>query len=122
MAFLDAQVRETSGYEIYDKPEIEEGEVAANGGVIEGDLAMVSSGGDECGHVKERVRWVCDGLTFAVEDGVGIAETELRIDHKYACPRAYSYTYDDKTSTYTCASTDYMIIFCLSHYTSTRFC
>ncbi|KAG2705951.1 hypothetical protein I3760_05G081700 [Carya illinoinensis] len=39
---------------------------------------------------------------------------------KYACPRAYSYAYDDKTSTYTCASADYMIIFCPSPYTSQK--
>ncbi|KAL5986021.1 hypothetical protein ACLOJK_028011 [Asimina triloba] len=29
-----------------------------------------------------------------------------------ACPRAYSYAYDDKTSTFTCASADYVITFC----------
>lgn len=31
---------------------------------------------------------------------------------KNTCPRSYSYAYDDKTSTYTCASGDYTIIFC----------
>lgn len=31
---------------------------------------------------------------------------------KYACPRSYSYAYDDKTSTYTCPNADYVIIFC----------
>ncbi|MBA0591803.1 hypothetical protein Gorai_008801 [Gossypium raimondii] len=31
---------------------------------------------------------------------------------KHACPRAYSYAYDDVTSTYTCAGADYVIIFC----------
>ncbi|GMN48702.1 hypothetical protein TIFTF001_017867 [Ficus carica] len=36
---------------------------------------------------------------------------------KHACPRAYSYAYDDKTSTYTCASADYTIIFCPLPYT-----
>lgn len=36
---------------------------------------------------------------------------------KHACPRAYSYAYDDKTSTYTCASADYVIIFCPPPYT-----
>lgn len=36
---------------------------------------------------------------------------------KHACPRAYSYAYDDKTSTFTCASADYMIIFCPPPYT-----
>lgn len=31
---------------------------------------------------------------------------------KSACPRAYSYAYDDGTSTFTCASADYTITFC----------
>lgn len=31
---------------------------------------------------------------------------------KSACPRAYSYAYDDGTSTFTCASADYFITFC----------
>ncbi|CAN1345410.1 Thaumatin-like protein 1 [Linum perenne] len=36
---------------------------------------------------------------------------------KHACPRSYSYAYDDKTSTYTCADTDYVIVFCPHPYT-----
>lgn len=39
---------------------------------------------------------------------------------KEACPRAYSYAYDDKTSTFTCASADYIIIFCPPPYTSNK--
>lgn len=31
---------------------------------------------------------------------------------KQACPSAYSYAYDDQTSTFTCQNTDYEIIFC----------
>jgi len=31
---------------------------------------------------------------------------------KSACPRAYSYTYDDGTSTFTCDSADSTITFC----------
>ncbi|GAA0162813.1 hypothetical protein LIER_39477 [Lithospermum erythrorhizon] len=31
---------------------------------------------------------------------------------KIACPSAYSYAYDDASSTCTCASTDYLITFC----------
>ncbi|KAL3525263.1 hypothetical protein ACH5RR_013635 [Cinchona calisaya] len=31
---------------------------------------------------------------------------------KNACPSAYSYAYDDRTSTFTCASADYIISFC----------
>ncbi|GFY89863.1 pathogenesis-related thaumatin superfamily protein [Actinidia rufa] len=36
---------------------------------------------------------------------------------KHACPRSYSYAYDDQTSTFTCASADYTIIFCPKPYT-----
>ncbi|KAI4376099.1 hypothetical protein MLD38_013892 [Melastoma candidum] len=39
---------------------------------------------------------------------------------KNACPRAYSYAYDDKTSTYTCAGASYWIIFCPLPYTSQK--
>lgn len=31
---------------------------------------------------------------------------------KRACPRAYSYAFDDGTSTFTCKAYDYAIIFC----------
>ncbi|KAL8091043.1 thaumatin-like protein 1 [Apium graveolens] len=37
---------------------------------------------------------------------------------KMACPRAYSYAYDDLTSTFTCAGADYTITFCPSIPTS----
>ncbi|KAI3665368.1 hypothetical protein L6452_43992 [Arctium lappa] len=33
---------------------------------------------------------------------------------KAACPRSYSYAYDDATSTFTCAGADYVITFCPS--------
>ncbi|WOL05913.1 thaumatin-like protein 1 [Canna indica] len=33
---------------------------------------------------------------------------------KNACPRSYSYAYDDTTSTFTCASANYLITFCPS--------
>ncbi|KAL4304602.1 hypothetical protein GQ457_10G024210 [Hibiscus cannabinus] len=39
---------------------------------------------------------------------------------KRACPRAYSYAYDDTTSTYTCAGADYVIIFCPPPYSSQK--
>lgn len=39
---------------------------------------------------------------------------------KHACPRAYSYAYDDSTSTFTCASANYIIIFCPLPYTSMK--
>ncbi|MFS8016602.1 putative Thaumatin family [Helianthus anomalus] len=31
-----------------------------------------------------------------------------------ACPRSYSYAYDDATSTFTCTAADYIITFCPS--------
>lgn len=31
---------------------------------------------------------------------------------KTACPRAYSYAYDDRTSTFTCTGADYQVTFC----------
>lgn len=39
---------------------------------------------------------------------------------KSACPHAYSYAYDDKTSTFTCASADYTISFCPTPNTSQK--
>ncbi|KAL3844991.1 hypothetical protein ACJIZ3_002394 [Penstemon smallii] len=39
---------------------------------------------------------------------------------KSACPRAYSYAYDDGTSTFTCASADYVITFCPTPSTSKK--
>ncbi|KAL0431009.1 UNVERIFIED_CONTAM: Thaumatin-like protein 1 [Sesamum radiatum] len=33
---------------------------------------------------------------------------------KNACPKSYSYAYDDATSTFTCAAADYVITFCPS--------
>ncbi|KAK4784182.1 hypothetical protein SAY86_018550 [Trapa natans] len=39
---------------------------------------------------------------------------------KNACPTAYSYAYDDGTSTFTCAGADYLITFCPSPSTSVK--
>ncbi|KAL9393920.1 hypothetical protein Peur_013205 [Populus x canadensis] len=39
---------------------------------------------------------------------------------KNACPRAYSYAYDDGTSTFTCAGADYVITFCPAPATSQK--
>ena len=33
---------------------------------------------------------------------------------KSACPRAYSYAFDDATSTFTCTGADYVLTFCPS--------
>ncbi|CAI0438853.1 unnamed protein product [Linum tenue] len=53
------------------------------------------------------------GATGCLIDLNGACPKEL----KYACTRSYSYAYDDKTSTYTCANTDYTIVFCPRPYT-----
>ncbi|KAJ4963937.1 hypothetical protein NE237_023876 [Protea cynaroides] len=39
---------------------------------------------------------------------------------KSACPRSYSYAYDDATSTFTCSGADYTITFCPSSKTSLK--
>ncbi|XP_042508653.1 thaumatin-like protein 1 [Macadamia integrifolia] len=39
---------------------------------------------------------------------------------KSACPRSYSYAYDDATSTFTCSGADYIISFCPSSGTSLK--
>nr|GEZ07022.1 thaumatin-like protein 1b [Tanacetum cinerariifolium] len=39
---------------------------------------------------------------------------------KTACPRAYSYAYDDKTSTFTCIGADYQVTFCPPSTTSKK--
>lgn len=39
---------------------------------------------------------------------------------KTACPNAYSYAYDDPTSTFTCTGADYSIVFCASSVSSQK--
>ncbi|KAL1805444.1 hypothetical protein ACET3Z_028512 [Daucus carota] len=39
---------------------------------------------------------------------------------KSACPTAYSYAYDDKSSTFTCAGADYLITFCPAPTTTSK--
>lgn len=61
-----------------------EGEVAACGGVDEGDLAMVGPGGDERGDVHGMVLWKWYRLAFAVKDRVGFTEAASFIDYGFA--------------------------------------
>lgn len=89
MAFPDAIVGEKRGDGIDGSPELGEGELAASGGVHEGDLAMVGPGRDECGDVQGVVGWVSSGLAFAVEDGVGLAETAPRVNRRVAIIRCH---------------------------------
>ncbi|RID77323.1 hypothetical protein BRARA_A00247 [Brassica rapa] len=55
--------------------------------------------------------YCCSGA-FATPDTCKPSEYSLFF--KNACPRAYSYAYDDGTSTFTCAGADYLITFCPS--------
>lgn len=80
VAFSDANIGETGGDGIDGSPEIREGEVAACGGVDEGDLAMVGPGRYESGDVEGMIGWVRTQLAFAVEDRIRFAETTSRID------------------------------------------
>ncbi|XP_057746053.1 thaumatin-like protein 1b isoform X1 [Arachis stenosperma] len=60
----------------------------------------------------------CCSEAYSTPDTCGPSAYSLYFKH--ACPRAYSYAYDDKTSTYTCASANYLIIFCPLPYTSQK--
>ncbi|KAD4888770.1 hypothetical protein R6Q59_034335 [Mikania micrantha] len=40
------------------------------------------------------------------------APTQFSVRFKAACPSAYSYAYDDASSTFTCSGSDYLITFC----------
>lgn len=55
--------------------------------------------------------YCCSGAYGSPETCKPSSYSEL---FKKACPRAYSYAYDDKTSTFTCAGADYLITFCPS--------
>lgn len=57
----------------------------------------------------------CCSEQYSTPDKCGPSVYSLYFKH--ACPRSYSYAYDDKTSTYTCATADYTIIFCPLPYT-----
>ncbi|WMV18063.1 hypothetical protein MTR67_011448, partial [Solanum verrucosum] len=54
-------------------------------------------------------KYCCSG-SYATPDTC--KPTEYSSFFKRACPRAYSYAYDDGTSTFTCGSADYVITFC----------
>ncbi|KAH9710966.1 Pathogenesis-related thaumatin superfamily protein [Citrus sinensis] len=56
-------------------------------------------------------QYCCSGA-FATPDTC--KPTSYSMFFKNACPKAYSYAYDDGTSTFTCAAADYVITFCPS--------
>lgn len=57
----------------------------------------------------------CCSEAYSTPDTCGPSAYSLFFKH--ACPRAYSYAYDDTTSTYTCIGADYIIMFCPPPYT-----
>ncbi|CAI0382614.1 unnamed protein product [Linum tenue] len=72
-------------------------------GACPSDLKVVSDAGEGV------PQYCCDGA-YATPDTCKPSSYSLAF--KNACPRAYSYAYDDKTSTFTCSSADYTITFC----------
>ncbi|KAG6413514.1 hypothetical protein SASPL_126228 [Salvia splendens] len=77
-------------------------------------------------HARETVacRSACEAFgnpAFCCSEAYNTPETcepsAYSLFFKSACPRSYSYAYDDKTSTFTCTGADYTIIFCPLPYT-----
>lgn len=62
-------------------------------------------------------QYCCSGAYSTPDTCKPSAYSEL---FKSACPRAYSYAYDDQSSTFTCTGADYLIIFCPSPNTSQK--
>ncbi|KAI9109614.1 hypothetical protein K1719_019244 [Acacia pycnantha] len=97
-------------------------EVDLNGGCpSELKVTYDASGGEEgvaCKSACEafgEAEYCCSGA-YATPDTCKPSQySEL---FKAACPRAYSYAYDDGTSTFTCASADYVVTFCAGPTTS----
>ncbi|KAL0343093.1 UNVERIFIED_CONTAM: Thaumatin-like protein 1 [Sesamum angustifolium] len=83
-----------------------------------------SSGGGGCVACRSaceafgEAKYCCSGEYGTPDTCKPSAYSEL---FKSACPRAYSYAYDDGTSTFTCASADYVITFCPAPSTSCHF-
>ncbi|CAI0382617.1 unnamed protein product, partial [Linum tenue] len=91
-------------------------------GACPSDLKVVSDAGEgvACKSACEAFRqpqYCCDGA-YATPDTCKPSSYSLAF--KNACPRAYSYAYDDKTSTFTCSSADYTITFCPTPSTSSQ--
>lgn len=94
-------------------------------GACPSELSVVTGNGSRSGTVACRSaceafadpQYCCSGA-YSTPDTCPPSAYSLYF--KNACPRSYSYAYDDKTSTYTCASADYMILFCPFPYTSQK--
>ncbi|XP_055804526.1 pathogenesis-related thaumatin-like protein 3.5 isoform X2 [Solanum dulcamara] len=86
-------------------------------------LMSTGEGGGECVACKSACEafgdpmYCCSGA-YATPDTC--KPTDYSEFFKSSCPRAYSYAYDDGTSTFTCASADYVITFCPAPSTSQK--
>uniref|UniRef100_A0A0D9XF90 Thaumatin-like protein n=1 Tax=Leersia perrieri TaxID=77586 RepID=A0A0D9XF90_9ORYZ len=88
---------------------------ARTGCVFDGDGAGLDCGGGAiaCRSACEAFgqdKYCCSG---AYNTPAACHPTAYSAIFKSACPRAYSYAYDDSTSTFTCKAYDYTIAFCL---------
>ncbi|GAV56748.1 Thaumatin domain-containing protein [Cephalotus follicularis] len=87
------------------------------------DLKVMSDDGSEDVACKsaceafQQPQYCCSGAYASPDTCKPSSYSEI---FKTACPRAYSYAYDDKTSTFTCANADYSITFCPSPNTSQK--
>ncbi|CAL5418476.1 unnamed protein product [Camellia sinensis] len=91
-------------------------------GACPSELKVTSSDGESvaCKSACEafgQAQYCCSGAYGTPDTCKPSSYSEL---FKSACPSAYSYAYDDKTSTFTCAGADYLITFCPSPNTSQK--
>ncbi|KAJ9675008.1 hypothetical protein PVL29_024112 [Vitis rotundifolia] len=92
-------------------------------GACPSELKVTSTDGKEnvaCKSACEAFRepqYCCSGAYATPDKCTPSSYSKL---FKSACPRAYSYAYDDSTSTFTCAGADYIITFCPSPNTSQK--
>lgn len=83
-------------------------------------VASTSGEGVACKSACEAFRqpqYCCNGAYATPDTCKPSSYSEM---FKNACPHAYSYAYDDKTSTFTCASANYLITFCPTPNTSQK--
>ncbi|XP_025677539.2 uncharacterized protein [Arachis hypogaea] len=91
-------------------------------GACPSELRVMSEDGKQgvaCKSACEAFRSPQYCCTGAYETAETCKPTSYSRIFKSVCPRAYSYAYDDKTSTFTCANADYTITFCPAPSTST---
>ncbi|KAI6687645.1 hypothetical protein NL676_024473 [Syzygium grande] len=87
------------------------------------ELKVTSSDGSEGVACKsaceafQQPQYCCSGAYNTPQTCKPSSYSEL---FKSACPRAYSYAYDDGSSTFTCTDADYVVTFCPSPNTSQK--